>query len=237
MTQTILDETSATQVQFEKEVNKGKYFLPLHILVPVMFAVAFYFSGTPIEWKAFGLGALGWTIALFLRGPLSAIVMKLNLPKEKATTVIVSSSGVFEECVRLAILTLTGMTYSWSLSIGQGWAAVEVLFVMVNIIVILSLAKRTDEKAMQAKEALRMQGNLSTSPLWGVIERIFASALHIGFTLIVAKHPWAVVLFIPLHSFVNLLALRLAKKSIVQVESMMAVVGTIALAFGIIISH
>jgi hypothetical protein len=33
---------------------------------------------------------------------LSAIVM--NMPKEKATKIIVGSSGVFEECVRLAVL-------------------------------------------------------------------------------------------------------------------------------------
>lgn len=150
MTSIIVDERDVTQQQFEKAVHRSKYFLPLFILVPIAFWLAFYYSGTEMEWKAFGLGALGWVIALFLRGPLSAIVRKL--PKEKATTILVASSGVFEECVRIAILMLTSMTYAWSLSMGQGWAAVEVLFVMVNVIVLASLAKRTDDKAMQAKK-------------------------------------------------------------------------------------
>jgi hypothetical protein len=216
-------------------VNQAKYFLPVYILVPLAFWAAFHFSGIEMEWQALGLGALGWVIALFLRGPLSAIVMKM--PKEKATTIIVGSSGVFEECIRVAVLMLTSMTFSWSVSIGQGWAAVEVLFVMINVIVLVSLAKRTDEKAMQAKEMLKLQGNLSAGPLWGVFERIFASAFHIGCTLLAAKYPWLVVLLIPLHSFVNLTAIKLAKKSIVQTELTIASVGGIVLAAGIIVLH
>jgi hypothetical protein len=235
MTSIIVDERSTLNQQFDKALKKAKYFFPLYILVPAAFWLAFHYSGTEIEWRAFGLGALGWVIALFLRGPLSAIVMKL--PKEKATTIVVGSSGVLEECVRIAILMLTSMTYSWSVSIGQGWAAVEVLFVMINVLVMASLAKRTDEKAMQAKEMLKMQGNLSASPMWGVIERVFASAFHIGCTLLAAKYPWLVVLLIPLHSFVNLTAIKLAKKSIVQTELTIASVGGIVLAAGIIVLH
>jgi hypothetical protein len=228
---TTLDENSTTQEQFAKAVNQAKYFLPFYILVPLAFWAAFHFSGIQMEWRACGLGALGWVIALFLRGPLSAIVMKM--PKEKATKIIVGSSGVFEECVRLAVLMLTSMTFSWSVSIGQGWAAVEVLFVMINVIVLVSLAKRTDEKAMQAKEMLKLQGNLSAGPLWGVFERIFASAFHIGCTLIVAKYPWTVVGLIPLHSSVNLVAFKFAKKSVVVVELFIAVIGTVLLAVGL----
>lgn len=177
--------------------------------------------------------ALGWAIALFLRGPLSVLVMKL--PREKANTIIVGSSGVLEESVRVIILLLTSMSFSWALSIGQGWAAVEVLFAVLNVIIVASLAKRTDEKVMQAKEMIHQQGRLNGNPLWGVMERIFASALHIGFTLIVATYPWTVVLLIPIHSFVNLVSVRLAKKSIIQTELMIALVGTIALAIGIMI--
>lgn len=235
MTSIIVDERDVTEQQFDKALKKAKYFLPLYIFVPAAFWVAFHFSGTEIEWRAYGLGALGWLIALFLRGPLSAIVMKLS--KEKATTIVVISSGVFEECVRIAILMLTSRTYSWSVSIGQGWAAVEVLFVILNVIIIASLSRRTDEKAMQAKEMLKMQGNLTASPLWGVIERIFASAFHIGCTLLAAKYPWLVVLLIPLHSFVNLTALKLAKKSIVQTELLIAAIGTIVLVAGISVLH
>ncbi|OAB47421.1 YhfC family glutamic-type intramembrane protease [Paenibacillus antarcticus] len=227
------DNSNESQQQYEQVMNRAKYFLPLYLLVPVMFWLVFHYSGTAMEWKAFGLGALGWVIAFFLRGPLSAIVMKM--PKEKATTIIVASSGVFEECVRIAVLLLTSLTFSWSLSIGQGWAAIEVLFVIINLIVMISLSTRTDEKSIQAKEMLQMQGNMNAHPVWGVIERIFASAFHIGCTLLVSKYPWLVVLLIPLHSFVNLSAIKLSKQSMVQTELLIAVFGIITLAVGILV--
>jgi hypothetical protein len=233
MTSINADNNNESQQQYEQVMNRAKYFLPLYLLVPVMFWLVFHYSGTAMEWKAFGLGALGWVIAFFLRGPLSAIVMKM--PKEKATTIIVASSGVFEECVRIAVLLLTSLTFSWSLSIGQGWAAIEVLFVIINLIVMISLSTRTDEKSIQAKEMLQMQGNMNAHPVWGVIERIFASAFHIGCTLLVAKYPWLVVLLIPLHSFVNLSAIKLSKQSMVQTELLIAVFGIITLAVGILV--
>ncbi|MEC0093689.1 YhfC family glutamic-type intramembrane protease [Paenibacillus macquariensis] len=233
MTSINADNSNESQQQYEQVMNRAKYFLPLYLLVPVMFWLVFHYSGTAMEWKAFGLGALGWVIAFFLRGPLSAIVMKM--PKEKATTIIVASSGVFEECVRIAVLLLTSLTFSWSLSIGQGWAAIEVLFVIINLIVMISLSKRTDEKSIQAKEMLQMQGNMNAHPVWGVIERIFASAFHIGCTLLVAKYPWLVVLLIPLHSFVNLSAIKLSKQSMVQTELLIAIFGIITLTVGILV--
>jgi len=233
MTSINADNSNESQQQYEQVMNRAKYFLPLYLLVPVMFWLVFHYSGTAMEWKAFGLGALGWVIAFFLRGPLSAIVMKM--PKEKATTIIVASSGVFEECVRIAVLLLTSLTFSWSLSVGQGWAAIEVLFVIINLIVMISLSTRTDEKAIQAKEMLQMQGNMNAHPVWGVIERIFASAFHIGCTLLVAKYPWLVVLLIPLHSFVNLSAIKLSKQSMVQTELLIAIFGIITLTVGILV--
>jgi hypothetical protein len=229
----LIDESNSTNEKFEKAMNKAKFYLPIYILVPVAFWLVFHYCGVTMNWRAFGLGALGWVIALFLRGPLSAIVMKM--PKEKAQTIVVASSGLFEEGIRLAMLMITGMSFSWSISLGQGWAAVEVLFVMINVIVLMSLAKRTDEKAMQAKEIIKLQGNLSASPMWGVMERIFSSALHIGCTLIVAKYAWTVVLLIPLHSLVNLTAVKLAKKSVVTVELIVAAIGTVTLAVGLLL--
>jgi hypothetical protein len=47
--------------------------------------------------------------------------------------------------------------------------------------------------------------------LWGVVERAWASALHIGFTLILAALPLAVLVTAPVHSLVNVIALRLAQ--------------------------
>jgi hypothetical protein len=234
-TATAVNESLTTQEQFEKAVNKAKYYLPFYILVPLAFWLVFQLSGIEMNWQAFGLGVIGWVIALFLRGPLSAIMMKM--PKEKAQMIVVGSSGVFEECVRLVVLLLTGLTFSWSLSLGQGWAAVEVLFVIIHVIVMVSLVKRTDEKSMQAKEMLKIQGNLSSSPVWGIVERVFASALHIGCTLIAAKYPLTVILLIPLHSSVNLMAVKFVKKSVVIMELIAAAVGSIVFLVGLSLFH
>ncbi|WP_410513178.1 hypothetical protein PaeBR_01495 [Paenibacillus sp. BR2-3] len=214
--------------------KKALKFLSLYVLVPVLFWALFKMMGYELNWKGFGLGALGWLVALFLRGPLSLLVRKW--PVESAKNVVVGSSGVLEEGVRLILIALTSVSFTWAQSVGQGWAAIEVLFVIINVIVITSLIKRTDEKAMQAKEMLQSQGNLQASPLWGILERIWASAFHIGAVLIVAHNAWLVLLLIPLHSGVNLIAVRLAAKaSLLTTNMFIAAVGLITLAAGLLL--
>ncbi|GIP24281.1 MULTISPECIES: hypothetical protein [Paenibacillus] len=229
MTTTNLNTQNDT---LELQVKKTLPLLPVYVLVPVLFWVVFHYSGTPLVWAAFGLGALGWIIALMLRGPVSAVAMRL--PKEKAQQIVVGSSGPLEEGVRLGLLLLTGSGFSWALSIGQGWAAVEVLYTMVQVVAIASLAKRTDEKALQAKAMLEAQGTVNASPVWGIVERISASAFHIGCTLLAAANPWLVFVLIPLHSAVNLTAVRLAKKSLAMMELVIAIVGLAALVIGLL---
>jgi len=191
-----------------RAAKRAIVILPLYLVVPVLFWLGFRAAGYEMDWKAFGLGALGWFIALLLRGPISAFTMKL--PQEKSKKIMVASSGVLEESARLLLIVLTSAASGWAVSAGQGWAAVEVVFTMVNVVVMASLIRRTDEKAMQAKQILAAQGTANASPLWGVLERIWASAFHIGCTVIVASLPWSVVLLIPLHSGLNSVAVRLA---------------------------
>ena len=205
--------THHSEEMFKRMARRALICLPLYVLVPVLFAVGFRLYGYDLDWRAFGLGALGWFIALVLRGPVIAVA-NVKLPQEKARTVIGASSGVLEESVRVILLMLTSLSASWAASVGQGWAAIEVLFVMVNVIAIASLAGKTDEKSMQAKQMLESQGNVQGNPLWGVLERIWASAFHIGCTLVVASMPWTAVLLVPIHSAVNFITVRLAKKSI-----------------------
>lgn len=209
-------------------------FLPLYVLVPVLYGVVFWAAGQGMDWKAFALGALGWLVALFLRGPVGLLIKKL--PTNKAQGIMVASSGVLEESVRLALVSFFSGAFTWAHSFGQGWAAVEVLFVIIHVIVIGSLIKRTDEKAMQAKEVLLAQGTLlNASPLWGVLERIWASAIHIGCTLIVVQQPWAVLLLIPFHSWINWFGLKLAAKSVGKSSLFIAVFGILSLVTGIML--
>ncbi|MFC5528866.1 YhfC family glutamic-type intramembrane protease [Cohnella yongneupensis] len=207
--------------------------LPLYLAVPALFWYGFKLAGYEMDWQAFGLGALGWFIALLLRGPLSAVVMKL--PRDQAANIIGLSSGVLEEGTRVILLALTSVASSWALSVGQGWAAIEVLYVMINIVAIASLVKRTDEKATQAKQMLDAQGLVQTSPFWGILERIWASAFHIGCTLIVARYPWTVVALIPLHSGLNWFAVRLVKDSVGKSSILIALFGISVLTVGLVI--
>lgn len=225
---------NTTSTDIFRESGRRFYFaIPLFLLVPVGFWLSFDHSGIPMNWYAFGFGALGWFIALGLRGPVSLVGRFMT--KDKTTTIIVASSGPLEEIVRLLLLALTSVAFSWSVSVGQGWAAIEVLFAVVNQIVLTIIVQRTDEKAIQAKEFLESSGTLNLSPIWGVLERIFASAFHIGSTILVASNFWLVIVMIPIHSAINLGALKLSKKSIVLTEVFMGVVGTLTLLVSLLV--
>jgi hypothetical protein len=76
----------------------------------------------------------------------------------------------------------------------------------------------------------------SISPLWGVIERISATGLHIGFMLLQAFRPILVFLTMPIHSGVNYgLALFLQRQvSIVVIQFLLLLVGLSAFILGLI---
>lgn len=221
-----MDNDTDTDTDIFRESGRRFYFaIPLFLLVPVGFWLAFERFGIPMNWYAFGLGGLGWFIALGLRAPVSLVGKFMS--KEKTTTIVVASSGPLEEIIRLLLLALTSAAFSWSVSLGQGWAAIEVLFAVINQVILINVVQRTDEKAIQAREFLESSGNLNLSPIWGVVERIFASAFHIGSAILIASNFWLVIMMIPIHSVLNLGALKLAKKSIVTTEVLIAVIGTL----------
>ncbi|MBO9597840.1 MAG: YhfC family intramembrane metalloprotease [Cohnella sp.] len=216
---------------WNRAVKRGLICLPLYILVPALFWLGFELAGYGMDWKGFGLGALGWFIALALRGPIGAAGMKLS--QNAAKNLMIASSGVLEETVRLILIALTSATASWSLSVGQGWAAIEVLYTMITVVAIASLAKKTDEKSLQAKQMLEAQGTVQASPLWGILERIWASAFHIGSTLVVAKYPWAVIALIPVHSGLNWFGVKLAARALWQSSVFIGCLGACMLAIGL----
>ncbi|MFF5212494.1 hypothetical protein [Streptosporangium sp. NPDC000396] len=57
--------------------------------------------------------------------------------------------------------------------------------------------------------------------------------LRIGLTLLLAWQPWLVLAAVPLHSAVNLLAVRLMRISLPLTEALVAVVGVAAFALGL----
>ncbi|KUO94880.1 YhfC family intramembrane metalloprotease [Ferroacidibacillus organovorans] len=216
----------------DRRIIRGFYrTIPLYILVPIGFALTFEAMHQSMQWIPFAAGALGWFVALMLRGPIALAIKKA--PKNRAVMMMGSVSGPFEELVRLFVLLFLGVGFSSALSIGQGWAAIEVLFTIINGMVIVTVIGRNDEKSIQVKELLESTGNLNQSPLLGIWERIFASAFHIGSTLLLARHLWMVVLLAPIHSILNLAAVNIAKKYAIMAEVFIAIIGTIVLFAGI----
>lgn len=232
-------ETTLTPELLAKRRRDALLLTPLFALVPVAFWLAFVAAGIPMNWGAFGLGALGWWLALMLRGPVALVAKRFG--EERANKIMVLASGPSEELVRLGLVALTGATFPWALSLGQGWAAIEVLFTIATLFVQLSIMQRTDEKSRQAREMLETQFQQSMAvrggKFLGVIERVFASATHIGFTLLVAAYPLLVILLVPIHSLFNLAVTNLAKRSIVRAEVLTAVMGTAALLLGLLVHN
>lgn len=208
-------------------------YVPLYVAVPILYICLFHQFGEPVDLGAFGLGALGWFIALVLRAPVGAIASKL-MNKEWTQRTVVLSSGPLEETVRLIVLALTSFSLSQAVSVGQGWAAIEVLYAIIHSVAILTIINRNDEKSAQVLEVLDQQGlDVDTkNHAIGVIERITASAFHIGSTLLIAFNPWLVIVMIPLHSFLNFGASHLMKRSMFAAQLLVALIGFTTLAVG-----
>jgi len=217
----------------DRVLRRFLWCIPLYVAVPVVIGWAFTASGCAIDWKGFAWGAAGWWVALLLRAPFALLAKRLTEASGK--TLIVSMSGPLEELVRLSVLWMTQRTFAWAASVGQGWAAIEVLFAIVNGLVLASLLKRNDEKAQQVREVLAAQGHNESSPVWGLVERLFASAFHIGATLLTAAHFGWVLLLIPLHSALNLGVLRLTRSSMPVGQLLLAIIGSLTLLAGLLV--
>lgn len=199
------------------------------VAVPVAFAAVLLSTGGSINWGPLALGAAGWLVALVLRTPVILLAQQLAGSPERAEPWVVGASGPCEEAVRVAAVLLVGRAFPVAYSIGLGWSTIEVLYSLVTMFALASLARRADEQAVQARALLQAQGRAymlgGASPFWGIAERVSASALHVGFTLLLAWQPWLVVVTIPTHSAVNFVASGVARRSVALVELTLAIVG------------
>lgn len=207
--------TNLNHISNEERSQLGKQFLayiPVYLFVPILFVYVFIQLGFEFSWIALGLGALGWIIALILRTPIIVLLQKYRTNHSQQVTPWLS--GPTEEITRFILLFLAATSSSWALSFGLGWAAIEVLYVIGNSIAILQLLHREDTEAKQAKQLLEEMGFLRYHhPIIGVIERISASAYHIGATILIFQHPILVIPLIVLHSLLNVISLYLHKNS------------------------
>lgn len=208
--------------------------LLLVALVPVALALAYLALGLPFDGRALALGAAGWLAALVARGPFAALLVKLKGSPEAAQPWIVGLSGPTEEGVRFALVRLLIASPAAAAWLGLGWAAIEVLYAIVNAVVVRQLQTRTDEEAVKAREALAAMGlGQPNMEYWGIVERLSASLLHIGFTLILAGAPMAVLVTMPLHSALNLGLLRLLKRGMALAQGALLLVSVALTAVGV----
>ena len=207
---------------------------PVTLLVPVAFALVLMALGAELAWSTLGFGALGWVGALMLRGPLAAVLSQTMRDEERVKTIIMASSGPFEEGVRVLLLLWIGRGFSDAAAIGIGWAAVEVAYTTITGFLTLSLLRRTDPEAMQARQMLEAQGMIrETGPWLGIVERIGATALHLGFTFIVAWNLWAAIGTAIAHSATNLSLVRSFRTHPVATELALLAGGLTLSAIGI----
>jgi hypothetical protein len=210
--------------------------IPFLLAVPVLYGLAFSLAGHGPMPAAFGIGAAGWLIAFLLRTPVGLIATRTGGSEDRAQSIVVLSSGPLEEGVRLVAVLLVGRDLATALWLGLGWASIEVLFAIVNGLALAGLSERTDPEAERVRALLPKTAFDSSAAAWGVVERAWASALHIGFTLVIAWAPIAVLLTAPVHSAVNIGFLRAAKRYPVAIVSISgAVVGAAFLAVGVLL--
>lgn len=203
--------------------------------LPVLALVVLAIAGPP-PLAPLALGAAGWIAALVLRQPVILLVSRLTTP-ERTATIVGWLSGPAEELVRLAVVLVVIRSTADAVWAGAGWAAAEIVLVAVNTFAVAALLGRDDPKALDARELLAVQGMTKPQhPLWGFVERLSASALHIGFSLLLVSSPWLVLVTLPAHSVVNMVAVRLGRSSLAATELFLAVAGAAAVVAGVLLA-
>jgi hypothetical protein len=104
----------------------------------------------------------------------------------------------------------------------------------VNAIAVAQILKSNDPQAQRALELIPPAALSDAAPWWSAIERAGVSALHIGFTLIVAAVPIAFVITAVVHTAFNLVITRLGKVwSTLALETLVCVIGAVVLVVGL----
>lgn len=184
---------------------------PGTLLVPIALGAVAVAVGVTLEPLAILAGLVGWSLALVLRAPVAVGADRL-VGRERARRAVVLASGPAEELVRLAAILILGPSVPIAVSLGLGWAAVEAVYALVNGAAVLALLGRDDPEAERVRAMLPSDAMTSPSaPLWGIVERVWASVLHIGFTLLVAAAPPLVLATTVAHSATNVAFVRLAR--------------------------
>ncbi|NOQ72508.1 MAG: YhfC family intramembrane metalloprotease [Crocinitomix sp.] len=212
---------------------------PLYILVPLPFFLLAHFIDIKIDSSSVLLGVLGWWLALLLRLPAILYVKLKKIDKKKSNKLIIGFSGPTEEITRLVLLLIIGLNAPNAYSVGLGWAMIEVVYGLIQIIGIGVLEQKTGVEAEEAKNLMKQMGMdkslAPATPFWGALERFTAASVHIGFSLLLVFSPYVIILTIPLHSFINFLVVKMNKTSIRKSQLSFLIIGLVILLISIIL--
>jgi hypothetical protein len=214
--------------------------LPLYFLASVPFFLLAHFIEIEINFSYVLLGALGWWLALLLRIPVILFVKLKKIDMKKSNKLMVGFSGPTEEITRLVLLLIIGLNPGNAYSVGLGWAMIEIIYALVQIIGIGVLEQKTDAKAEEAKTLMKQMGMDKTlapsTPFWGALERVSAGAVHIGLSLLLAFSPYVIIVTIPLHSFINFFVVKINRISIRKSQLGLLIIGCVILLLGILLA-
>lgn len=206
---------------------------PLLLIVPLLYVWAFNALGQgSLQFRPFFLGVLGWTFALLLRAPMMMLIVRFTHNVNEQ--VVAALSGPAEEVVRLLAVLFLQVNFASAISLGLGWAGIEVLYTVVSGFSTVVILSQGGIGALQLKKRFLDTGLTVPATVYsGVIERLSATALHLGFTLLLAYHPLLILITLPLHSLVNVGAITLNPRSALATQLLIALFGTTTLAVGI----
>jgi len=206
---------------------------PLLLIVPLIYLLAFNALGQGnLHVWPFCLGLLGWSVALLLRAPLLALTYRLTHNMKEQ--VVAALSGPAEESVRLLAVLFLQANFESAISVGLGWASIEVLYTLISGFGTVIILSQGGMGAWQLKKRFLDTGLTVPATVYsGVIERLSATALHIGFTLLLAYHPLLILITLPLHSLVNVGAITLNNRSALATQMLIALFGIATLLVGI----
>ena len=229
----IREQTISDQALAKQFLHHLLFCTPLLLTVPLIYLLAFNAlgQGNLALWP-FCLGVLGWTIALLLRAPLALLTIRLTHNLKELG--VVAMSGPAEESVRLVAVLFLQANFASAVSLGLGWATIEVLYALVAGFSTVMILSRGGVGALQLKKRFLDTGLTVPATVYsGIIERLSATALHIGFTLLLAYHPLLILVTLPLHSVVNVGAITLNNRSALATQTLIALFGVTTLLVGL----
>ena len=177
----------------------------LALAVPFIAGLGLVQAGATLDLGALAAGIVGWCLALALRAPLASLISRAaQHDRMRADPLVSGAAAVVEELVRLGAVLVVGLVAPRALWVGLGWAGAETLFAIISGAAILSLIGRDPEREQEISLIPMRDLTRSDSPLWGVIERIWRTGLHLGWTLLIAASPILVLVTIVAHAATEL---------------------------------